>query len=128
MWFHKTLSLTMYMLFLANTKHGVVPLSVGVRMCIYMMDVHTFIYALVNAFYIISKKKYFQENWWDGMKWWCGDVDSSTTSLGMVATHMHNLEKSHSCKERKKEKTTRCSWSYTHSSFFFLYDISCVRT
>jgi hypothetical protein len=65
MWFHKTLSLNVYMFFLANTKHVLVPLfwrqiffslSVGVRMCIYMMDVHTFIYALVNAFYIISKK------------------------------------------------------------------------
>ena len=65
MWFHKTLSLTMYMLFLANTKHVVVPLSVGVRMCIYTMDVHTFIYAfiyaLVNAFYIISKKNTFKK-------------------------------------------------------------------
>ncbi len=71
-----------------------------------MRGVQTFIYVLVIDFYIISKKIYFQENWQDDMKQCCGGMASSTTSPGVVATHMDNLRKILELR-RKKEKTTR---------------------
>jgi hypothetical protein len=36
------------------------------------MDVHTFMWVLAIPFYILSKKNYFEEIWWDGVKHHCG--------------------------------------------------------
>lgn len=99
----------------------------GQGVCIHCVGVHVFILVSAIAFYFIVSKKILsskQTGWHTEVLWRC-DFFDNITRIGhyiyIYAQCEENLRAT-----RKERENYQTGGTYTHS-FYFLFDISCVR-